>query len=80
MKYVTVRVVNSSGSPVSNAKVSVYVHQFLAEGMKNPEYTNSDGEAEITLDIDDGAQISIYVNGSERVGRGNVRATYTIPI
>lgn len=80
MKYATVRVVDSGGRPQSNAKVSVYVHQFAAEGMKDAQYTNSDGETDFKLDIDDGAQISIYVNGSEKVGRGSVRSEYKVTI
>ena len=78
MRYVTVRVVDSGGRPQPNTRVSVYVHQFLAEGMKGPEYTNSDGCVEFALDIDTFAEISIYVNGNETVKRGSVRAEYKI--
>ena len=34
MRYTTVHVVDAGGKPRSNARVSVYVHQFAAEGMK----------------------------------------------
>ncbi len=80
MKYTTVRVINSSGSPRSNARVAVYVHQFAAEGMKDAEYTNSDGEVSISLDIDEYAEISIYVDGSEKVKRSKVRAEYHVVV
>ena len=78
MRYVTVRIADSGGRPQCCAKVSIYVHQFLAEGMKGPEYTNSDGSVEFALDIDQFAEISIYVNGNESVKRGSVRAEYKI--
>ncbi|HZT43349.1 MAG TPA: hypothetical protein VFA07_14365 [Chthonomonadaceae bacterium] len=50
MRYITVRVVDSGGKPRSNARVSVYVHQFATEGMKDAVYTNSDSEANFQLD------------------------------
>lgn len=80
MKYVTVRVVDSGGRPQSDVKVSIYVHQMLAEGMKGPEYTDASGLTDFDLDIDEHAQISIYVNGNERVPRGSVRADYRVTI
>ena len=78
MKYVTVRVVGSGGNPQSNAKVSLYISQTFASGMKGPEYTNSDGEVDFDLDIDEGAQVSVYVNGQERVSLGSVKAEYRV--
>lgn len=48
--------------------------------MKGPEYTNSDGEANFSLDIDDGAEITVYVNGNAKVGRGSVRSEYKITV
>lgn len=80
MKYITVRVVNSEGRPQYYARVSVYVYQFAAEGMKEAQYTNADGETDFKLDIDDGAQIAIYVNGSEKIERGSVRSEYKVTI
>lgn len=80
MKYTTVRVVDSGGRPQSGAKVSIYIHQFAAEGMKGPQYTNPDGKADFSLDIDDSAQISVYVNGTEKSGRGSVQSEYTFTV
>ena len=80
MKYATVRVVDSSGRPQANIKVSVCVHQFTAQGMKDAQFTTSDGETDFQLDIDDYAEISIYVNGSEKIGRGSVRSDYTVTV
>ena len=74
MRYVTVRVVDSGGRPQSNIRVAIYVNQFAASGMKDPQYTNSDGETEFALDIDTFAEISVYVDGQERVKRGSVQA------
>ena len=78
MKYVTVRVIDSSGRPQSDVRVSLFVYQTLASGMKTPQYTNSKGEANFDLDIDQFAEISVYVKGEERIPRGSVEAEYRI--
>ncbi len=80
MKYTTITVVDSGGRPQSNARVSLEIHQFAAGGMKGPEYTGSDGKADFALDIDDGAEITVYVNGKEEVRRDKVRSQYQITI
>lgn len=80
MKYTTILVVDSGGRPQSNARVSLEVHQFLAGGMKGPQQTGSDGKADFSLDIDDGAEITVYVNGNEKVRRGSVRSEYKVTV
>ena len=79
MANVLVRVYNSSGSPAQGIKVDLWIYQFLASGGKEG-YTDSDGEVEFDLDIDSGAEISISVDGSERVSRGAVRGSYRIQL
>ncbi len=78
MKYVTVRVVDGSGRPQSNAKVAFWVGG-IAGGFLPPQYTNSDGEADFKLN-DSYSEISVSVNDKERVPRGSVRAEYKIVI
>ncbi|MBC7529383.1 MAG: hypothetical protein H7308_17780 [Chthonomonadaceae bacterium] len=78
MKYVTVRVIDSNGRPQSDVRVSLLVYQTLASGMKTPQYTSSNGEANFDLDIDQFAEISVYVKGEERISRGSVKAEYRI--
>ena len=80
MKYTSVRVVSGGGSPEAGARVSIYVSQFAASGSVDDQYTDSNGEADFSLDIDDGAEITVYVNGQERIGRGAVRSNYTVSI
>ena len=80
MASIMVRVVGSDGRPRSSERVSVYVYQFGASGMKEAVYTDSDGEADFDLDIDTHGEISIYVNGNEKVGRGSVKSEYRITI
>jgi len=58
MKYVTVRVANSDGSPARDARVGIDVHQFAAGGTETG-YTNGDGQANFQLNIDDSAEITI---------------------
>ena len=77
MRYVSVRVVDSSGRPQRDTRVGIEVHQFAAGGVKT-EYTNSDGLAEFELDVDEGAEITVYVNGSEKVRRGSIRSEYKV--
>ena len=77
MRYVSVRVVDSGGRPQRDVRVGIEVHQFLASGVKT-EYTNSDGVAQFSLDVDDGAEITVYANGNEKVRRGSIRSEYTV--
>ncbi len=77
MRYVSVRVVGSDGRPVRDARVGIEVHQFLAGGVKT-EYTDSEGLAEFQLDVDEGAEITIYVNGNQKMQRGSIRSEYKI--
>ena len=80
MRYVSVRVVNSSGQPSHGTRVALDVHQAFASGMK-AEYTNSEGGlAEFTLDVDDGAEITVYAEGNEKVKRGSIRSSYTVTV
>lgn len=80
MKHVKVTVVDSGGSPKSDIKVSIYVHQFAAQGMTEPQYTDRDGEANFKLNIDEYAEISVYVKGDEAIKRGSVKAEYICKI
>ncbi len=79
MKNVLVRVYDGGGKPAHNARVSLWVYQFAASGSKE-KYTNSDGEAEFDLDIDEGAEISISVNSSEKISRGSVKGSYRVQL
>lgn len=79
MRNILVRVFNYEGKPVQSARVTINVYQFLAGGQKE-QYTNSNGEAEFSMDIDDGAEISIGVNGNEKVGRGKVLGNYRLSL
>ncbi len=79
MRNVLVRVYDSSGKPAYYARVTVNVYQFMAGGQKEA-FTDSDGRAELDLDVDEGAEISIGVNGSEKVSRGKIRGEYRISI
>ena len=76
MRYVTVRVLDSDGKPVQGAKVIVWVYQALSPAMHLPEkYTNREGAAEIDVDY---SEISISVNGHEKVKRGATQGQYKI--
>lgn len=78
-RYITIRVVNSSGKPEYYARVNLYIYQFAASG-SHEKYTNHDGVAEFDLDIDEGAEVSVSVNGNEKVRRGSIRTPYTVTI
>ncbi len=72
-RYISVRVVDSSGKPAYYAKVVLYVSQTLASGPLPEKYTNSEGLAEFETDLDAFAQVSVSVNGYERVRSGPSR-------
>ncbi len=56
---------DNSGDPVADARVSVYIGQFMASGIKDCGRTNSNGTVSVDLDIDNGAYIMLYANGTE---------------
>jgi hypothetical protein len=61
-RYMTVRVVDSSGRPKQGARVGVQVHRFLAGGFKSDQYTDADGTTE--FELSDDSRVTLYVNGS----------------
>ena len=71
-QQVVVRVSGGAG-----ARVALDIHQFLAGGMKT-EYASSDGCARFDLDTDAGAEITVYVNGNEKVQRGPIKSHYEV--
>lgn len=79
-RYVTVRVVDSGGKPVYNAKVSLEVsgQMAMAAGFLPSKQSNREGIAEFEVDIDQSAKVAVYVNGSEKVSRGPVRGEYKV--
>lgn len=80
MQYVTVRVVDSSGSPRRDVRVALHVSQFAASGMEPESYTNSAGEAEFKLNVDSGATVTIYADGQEKVSNSSIRSEFRITI
>jgi 5-hydroxyisourate hydrolase-like protein (transthyretin family) len=61
---VTVKVVyQSTGKPAKDRKVALYVSKFLASGVTNSEYTDSNGEAHFDVESTDG---EVYVDGSTK--------------
>jgi len=77
VRYVAVRVVDSGGHPKRDARVAIEVHQFLAGGVKS-DNTDSDGLAQFSLDVDDGAEVTVMVDGNVKVPRGPIKAQYLI--
>ncbi len=49
MRNVLVQVLDSSGRPAQRERVSIWVYQFLAGGVKEQQ-TDSNGEAEFSLE------------------------------
>lgn len=61
---VTVKVVyKSSGKPAEGRKVALYVSRFLASGVTDSEWTDSQGEAHFEVESTDG---EVYVDGTTR--------------
>lgn len=79
-RYISVRVVDAGGKPANYAKVVLYVSQTLASGPLPEKYTNSEGLAEFEADLDAFAQVSVSVNGQERVRSGPIQADYKVTL
>lgn len=77
MRNVLVRIYDSGGLPVSNARVSFGTFG-INSGVLPAKSTDSSGKAE--FDIDEYGDINIYVNGQEVVRRGPIQAGYRIEI
>lgn len=77
MRNVLVRVFDSGGRPVSNARIGIGTFG-IDSGVLPNKYTNSNGEAE--FDLDEWGDINIYVNGDEKVSRGPIQGSYRIQI
>ena len=79
MRYVSIRVVDSGGRPKRDIRVALEIHQFLAGGVKG-ENTDSNGLAQFSLDVDDGAEVTVMVNGGVKFPRAPIKAQYLITI
>ena len=80
MRNVTVHVKWGNGEHQSNARVALWIYQFVASGMTGAEYTNSNGEAYFRLDVDSGAEVSVYVERQERIIRRPIREDYYVTV
>jgi hypothetical protein len=61
---ITVKVFyKSSGKPAEGRKVALYVSRFLASGVTDTEWTDSNGEAHFDVESTDG---EVYVDGSTK--------------
>ena len=79
MRYVSIRVVDSGGRTKRDVRVALEIHQFLASGIK-AENTDSNGLAQFSLDVDDGAEVTVMVNGSVKLQRGPIKSEYFFTI
>jgi hypothetical protein len=79
-RYVTVRVVNSSGSPVRDVRVNLYPYQFGVPTDHSKSIPTVTVWAEFELDLDQFAEISISVNGTEMSPRGSIRASFKLTV
>ena len=77
MRSVLIRVYNSKGRPVADARVAIGTFG-INYGVLPSKYTDSQGEVEFM--IDDYGDINIYVNGDEKVKRGPMQGNYRIQI
>lgn len=66
------------GKPSHGARVSVQIHQFMAGGFTPDQNTDTEGIASFALDIDSGAEITVYVNGQPKTHRGSPHGQYQI--
>jgi hypothetical protein len=64
LKMVTVKVIyQSSGKPAEGKKVALYVNRFMASGVTDGQYTDSNGEVHFDIESTDG---EVYVDGSTK--------------
>ncbi len=76
---ISIRVTDSAGRGAGRVRVTVWIYQFAAGGSLD-FWTDGDGWVHFSRDFDLGAELSISVDGSERVRRGPIRETYGITL
>lgn len=75
MRNVLVRVYDSGGRPVSGVRVAFGTFG-INSGVLPAKYTDSSGQAEFS--VGEYGDISVYVNGREKIGRGPIQGQYRI--
>jgi|GEM_PF-2466125 hypothetical protein len=78
MRYINVRVLDRSGKPVSQARISIGKFGIDQGVFGDQKYTDSDGLAQFALDLGDYDDICVYVNGEDRTGRTRPKAEFFI--
>lgn len=77
MAYLNVRVVNSSGKPVSGKKVTIFIsHNFMPQTWLSD---NTDGDGRVYFDFD-GYSIEVHVDGKLRMKGVGTNQEVTVSI
>jgi len=77
MAYLNIRVVNSSGKPVSGKKVTIFIsHNFMPQAWLS-DYTDGDGR--VSFDFD-GYSIEIHVDGKKQMSGVGTNREVTVSI
>lgn len=77
MAYLNVRVINSSGKPVSGKKVTIFIsHNFMPQTWLSD---NTDGDGRVHFDFD-GYSIEVHVDGKLRMKGVGTNQEVTVSI
>lgn len=79
-QHVFIRVVDRSGQPLRNERVSIFATHIAATGGIPDQHTDARGVAVFDLEVDDKAEVIVYVRGRECCARGPLQLRYEISV
>jgi hypothetical protein len=77
-QHVEVQVLDRYGRAVNNERVSIFPTQIAAGGGVPDQWTDTTGLARFDLEVEENAEVILYVRGREQVSRSPLRSRYRI--
>jgi len=78
LQYISVRVVDGSGTPCADEKVTIHLNTFTGGGFP-AQWTSREGVAEFAIDISPTDSITVYAKGQPRY-EGHPKANITVVV
>ncbi len=78
--HIQIRVVNRLGAPLTNERVSLFASPLTSTSAIPDQTTDAQGLANFDIDVQDQAELAVYVRGRERCRMAPLRDRYDIAI
>jgi hypothetical protein len=77
---VYIKVVDQKGQPLPHERVSIFATNIEHSGGIPDQTTDGKGQATFHLNVDEKAEVIVYVRGKECVGRGPLLPKYELRV